>query len=444
MSSVVERYRRATPEARFLGMTAALLIVALAVRVAYVLHTSNFMPVQDGKSYNYLASGLAQGQGWVLGTSAFRPPGYPFFLAGVYSLVGVPHSTWAAARLIEALLATVTVGLVGLLALQIAGRTAMLITLAIAAVYVPFVLVGESLMTETLFVPLILAATNCAVRSRTATPRRRWVISAGLLAGLAALTRGNGIVVGVALALVVWTGTPRMSRRAIVAPATLLAVMVLTIMPWTIRNAIAQHAFVPVTTELGSTLKGTYNDRSAKQHFRWWGHGYPNYRNIMQNPRLTESQRDSQLLSAVADYIGQHPTYVPQAFFWNTLRLLDLQGRDLSRLTARTDVNATVAFADLGVYNFWLIGILAILGCFTLAARRAPRVLWIVPLTIWLTEAPVTTGTPRFRAAIDPFIIILAALAIQTIATGLLHRAKTSPGQPQGGATEADATPIPA
>jgi 4-amino-4-deoxy-L-arabinose transferase-like glycosyltransferase len=442
MSTVVERYRRATPEARFLGAAAALLTVALAVRVGYVLHTSNFMPVQDGKSYNYLASGLAQGQGWVLGTSAFRPPGYPFFLAGVYSIVGVPHNTWAAARIVEAVLATVTVGLVGLLALQVAGRTAMLITLAIAAVYVPFVLVGESLMTEVLFVPLILAATNCAVRSRTAVPRRRWVLATGLLAGLAALTRGNGIVVGLALAFVVWTGTPRMSWRAIAAPATLLAVMVLTIMPWTIRNAIAQHAFVPVTTELGSTLKGTYNDRSAKQDFRWWGHGYPNYRKIMQNPRLTEAQRDSQLLSAVADYVVQHPTYVPQAFFWNTLRLLDLQGRDLSRLTARTDVYATAAAADLGVYNFWLIGILAILGCFTLAARRVPRVLWVVPLLIWITEAPVTTGTPRFRAALDPFVILLAAFGVQAIAMAVMRRAKTAPGRPEGDPTNTDPTPV--
>jgi hypothetical protein len=45
--------------------------------------------------------------------------------------------------------------------------------------------------------------------------------------------------------------------------------MALTIMPWTIRNANAQHAFVPVTTELGATLSGTYNDYSATKRFIW-------------------------------------------------------------------------------------------------------------------------------------------------------------------------------
>ncbi len=428
MSSVVELCRRATPRARLLTLTALLLGIALAVRVGYVLHTDNFVPVQDGRSYNALGAGLAQGHGWITGSSAFRPPGYPFFLAGIYTLVGVPHVAWTDARLVEALVATVTVALTGLMALQVAGRIAMLITLAIAAVYVPLVLVGVSLMTESVFVPLVLGATNCALRSRAAMHRHRWVIAAGACAGLAALTRGNGIVVGVALAFVVWTGRPRLSRGALLAPAMLLAAMALTITPWTIRNAIAQHAFVPVTTELGTALKGTYNDRSAKQDFRWWGYGYPNYSAIEQNNRLTEAQRDSQLMSAVIKYLGQHPSYLPRAFFWNTVRLLDLQGLGLSQLTARTDVNASATFADLGVFNFWLVGVLAILGCFTLAARRVPRTLWLVPVLIWASEAPVTTGTPRFRAAIDPFVIFLAACAIEAVALALLRWRKRHAG----------------
>lgn len=423
---VVEFWRRATPQTRFLCLVALLLSVALAVRVGYVLRTDHFRPVQDGRSYNFLATGLAAGHGWALGSSAFRPPGYPFFLAGVYLLVGLPHGVWTDARLIEALLATVTVGLIGLMALQVAGRIAALITLAIAALYVPLVLVGVSLMTESLFVPLLLAAVNCALRSRTAEHRYRWVIAAGVFIGLTALTRGNGIVLGLAVALIVWTGRPRMSRRAILAPVMVLAVMALTIVPWTIRNAIAQHAFVPVTTELGTALKGTYNARSAKDDFRWWGHGYPTYQAIETNKRLTEAQRDSQLTSAVIKYLEQRPTYVPQAVFWNTLRLFDLQGLGLSQLTARTDVGATATVADLGVFNFWLVGVLAILGCFTLAARRVPLALWSVPLLVWASEAPVTTGTPRFRAAIDPFVILLAACAIQAIALALLRRRKTT------------------
>ncbi len=403
-------------------MATLLLLLALALRVAYVLHTSHFVLRVDAKSYDALGRGLAGGHGWVFGPSAYRPPGYPLFLAWIYLILGIPNGSWTDPRLVEALLSTVTVGLIGLMALQVAGRAAMLITLTIAAVYVPLLLIGVSLMSESLFVPLVLAAINCALRSRATAKRNRWIIAAGLLTGLAALTRGNGIVLGLALALVVWTGKPRLSSRAISSPAILLAVMALTIMPWTIRNAITEHTFVPVTTELGTTLAGTYNALAAHHHFMWMIGGYRNYAAIRNNGRINDATRNSRLTSAVLSYVGQHPSYVPQAMFWNTMRLLDLQGRLVSRKTARNDADATAAFADLGVYNFWVVGLLALGGALTVAARRVPRALWAVPLLLWASEAPITTGTPRFRAVLDPFVILLAAFAIQALATALLRR----------------------
>jgi 4-amino-4-deoxy-L-arabinose transferase-like glycosyltransferase len=402
-------------------LAVGLLLLALLVRVAYVLHTRNFWTNIDASSYNLLASGLAQGHGWVLGSSAYRPPGYPFFLAGVYLVFGVPHTSWTDPRLVQAvLLSTVTVGLIGLMAWQVAGRGAALISMAIGALYTPLVLVGASLMTEALFVPLVLGATNCALYSRRAQHSRRWVVAAGFLTGLAALTRGNGLVVGLALALVVWGAKPRLSWRAVASPALLLVVMCLTVLPWTVRNAIAQHAFIPVTTELGTTLGGEYNTASAKHHFLWQIGGYHNYDAIKHDKSISEATRDSRLTSAVINYLEQHPTYLPQAIFWNTMRLWDLQGPLVWQRSARADTDATAAFSDLGAYSFWLVGLFAIGGLFTRAARRVPRSLWAVPFLIWLSEAAITTGTPRFEAALDPFVIMLAAFAVQALARAIL------------------------
>jgi 4-amino-4-deoxy-L-arabinose transferase-like glycosyltransferase len=415
-------WRDASARARFGWAGALLLVLALAVRVAYVLHTQNFVARVDAQSYDYLAATLAKGHGWGYGSSAYRPPAYPIFLAGIYLLVGIPHGVWTDARLVEAFFATLTAGLIGVMAWQLAGRVAALISLAIAALYVPLVMVGVSLMTESLFVLLVLAATNCALRARVAEHRNWWIVAAGVFTGFAALTRGNGIILGLALALAVWCGRPRWSWRSVLAPVLLLAVMSLTIMPWTIRNASAQHAFVPVTTELGSTLGGTYNDNAARHRFIWEIGGYGNYKSIKDNKHLTEAQRNSRLISAVVRYIGKHPQYLPEAMFWNTMRLLDLQGRRVSRMTAYADTFATAAFADIGVVNFWIVGALAIAGAFTLAARRVPRSFWSIPVLLWLSIAPVTTGTPRFRAALDPFVIVLAAFAIQAVAEAALRR----------------------
>jgi hypothetical protein len=131
---------------------------------------------------------------------------------------------------------------------------------------------------------------------------------------------------------------------------------------------------------------------------------------------LTETQRNSRLTSAVLKFIGKHPTAVPQAMFWNTVRLLDLEGRLISRRSAHPDVGATRNVADLSVYSFWIVGLLALAGMFTRTVRRVPRSLWLVPLFVWLSEAAITTGTPRFRAALDPWFILLAAMGLLGLA----------------------------
>ena len=103
------------------------------MRVAYVLHTHNFIPTNDDRTYDHLASALAEGHGWACGVCAYHPPGFSIFLAGIYTIVGLPHGVWTAARLVQSVVGTITVGLIGLMALQVGGRTAALITLAIAA-----------------------------------------------------------------------------------------------------------------------------------------------------------------------------------------------------------------------------------------------------------------------------------------------------------------------
>jgi hypothetical protein len=108
---------RVSRDALLVGL---LLLLALVVRVAYVLHTPRFVLSIDGRSYSALGAGLASGHGWVL--DAYRPPGYPFYLAAIYLVVGIPHAGWTDVRLVEAVVSALTGGLIGLLAFQVAGR----------------------------------------------------------------------------------------------------------------------------------------------------------------------------------------------------------------------------------------------------------------------------------------------------------------------------------
>ena len=128
----------------------------------------------------------------------------------------------------------------------------------------PLILVGGSLMSETLFVALVLGSVLAALRSGTAGRPVAWAAGAGVLIGLATLTRPTALVLAIPLGVAVAGRSPRRPAAALV----LVVAMALTIAPWTVRNAVQMHAFIPVSDFTGSWVAGTYNDqaRADEEH----------------------------------------------------------------------------------------------------------------------------------------------------------------------------------
>ena len=91
-----------------------------------------------------------------------------------------------AARLVNALVGTGIVALIGVIARQLWGRREALVAMALGAVYVPLIEVGQAVMSEPLFAFCLLGAMACALQ--------RWVVLAGVLLGLAILGRANGMI----------------------------------------------------------------------------------------------------------------------------------------------------------------------------------------------------------------------------------------------------------
>src|SRR3954468_15235729 len=160
---------------------AVLLVGAAATRFGYVAATPDYRIVHDARDYDIHAASIAAGQGFsktLTGKpTAFRPPGYAYQLGAVYAVTGVAdapaHDRILAARLSQAVISTLAVVLIGILAAQLWGRTTGLVALGLAVVYVPLVLVGGSMMSEPLFVVLMLAALAVAVHQRRSPHRYR-------------------------------------------------------------------------------------------------------------------------------------------------------------------------------------------------------------------------------------------------------------------------------
>ncbi|MFL5850516.1 MAG: ArnT family glycosyltransferase [Solirubrobacteraceae bacterium] len=430
-----------------------LLALALAGRLAVVAATPDYRPLHDDHDYDRLACSMVQGNGYAAygpwpkkrscGTpahdprpTAFRAPLWAATLAGVYA-VTEPFTShrWTAGRIANALLGTLAVALMGFVAGRVWGRRVGVLALALGATCVPLIAIGGSLLTETLFTVWVLAAIAATVVAVGSPQRVRWALLVGVLVGAAALTRTNGLVLVPALGLALWGPSPRKAWRALAPVAVMVAVATVTIVPWTVRNAQVLDGFVPVSTETGSALIGTYNAtvQSAPNHPRtWhWPRLVPELRPLLRN-RMPEPARQRQLVDAAFDYIGDHPTAPLATVATNAARFFGLGGPAWWRYSARTaDVPETAADLSMAwialAAPFVLIGIAA-------AVRRGPAWLWLVPVLL-LLSATVVVGEIRFRAPIDPFLVLLAALGADAVLTWLRRPA---------GATSRPPSPAPA
>jgi 4-amino-4-deoxy-L-arabinose transferase-like glycosyltransferase len=406
---------------------AALVVLALAVRVVGVLATPGYLPQHDDRDYDRLACWIAHhgvppgdvpsfptktscAETGPRGTlTAYRPPLWPIALGATYAVAEPLHvDRWTAGRLVQALLGTAIAVLTGAIAARLWNRTTGLIALALTAVFLPLVLDGLTLISEPLFVALELGALLAALQFRH-SGRARAAILAGVLVGLAALTRSNGALLALPLLLVIGT-------RSRASAAAFAAAAVLVVLPWTIRNAVVLHAFVPVSTESGPTLLGTYNPaaRAVPGCTGCWVllSKTPGEEALATRlKRLTEVQRDAESRRLALRFAERHPAYVLQVAWGNSVRLLELAGAGRTRFTATT-IDVSPGLAVLGAHELWLVLALIAAGLLAGAHRRIPAPLVALIAFLWLTTVLVQSETPRFRAALDPFLLMLAAVGV--------------------------------
>jgi 4-amino-4-deoxy-L-arabinose transferase-like glycosyltransferase len=412
------------------------LAVALVARLAFVAATPNYTPIHDDHDYDRLACGIVGGAGYAAvgpnvtrsscgntvrdpRPTAFRAPLWPATLAGVYAVTDpLTSDRWLAGRIFNTLLGTVAVALLGFIATRLWGRRTGLLALVLGAICVPLIVIGGSLLTETPFVVLELAAIAAVVAARDSPHRLRWALLAGVLVGAASLTRTNGIVLLLPLAWALWGPAPRRSWQALAPVAVLVVACAAIIAPWTIRNASSMHDFVPVSTETGSALAGTYNHTAQHApnfpHTWHWPKLVPELAPALRKP-LSEPQRQRQLVDVALHYIEDHPTALVASVATNTGRFFGLGGPTWWRFSAHTiDVPDTAA--DVAVGWLALAAPLALIGVVAAWRRRGPGWLWLVPVLL-LLSATVVVGETRFRAPIDPFLVLLTALGADAVLT---------------------------
>ncbi len=246
------------------GRRAPLLIflAALAIKVAYVLHTADALfvrvPIMDSRYYDHMAQDIARGH-VVRNDAFFMGPLYPYFLAIVYAIVG--HD-FTVVRLLQAAGGAATVMLVFLIGRRVFRPSAALAGAVLLVLHGAMTFYESELLMEWMGAFLNCSALWLLVRAREPSPRD--YAGAGLLLGLSALARASILVFAafvLAWVLRVDAGRRR-TRNALAFALTLAAALA----PAVVHNLIVSREVVPVTYNAGMNFY-IGNNRNADGTF---------------------------------------------------------------------------------------------------------------------------------------------------------------------------------
>jgi hypothetical protein len=256
-----------------LGALVAILLLGLGLRVDEAW--DGRAPVYDAQAYAAIAVNLDEGNGFTVGAQATQPssnysPGLPLSAAGVYAVTGGVHE-----RLARVVLAVV--GALSVLFAYLVGRRLIrpphrpgssevgasavwpaLVGALVVAIYPALLEYQGMLMSE----PLAATVLSGGVLAVLWAWDGGWVgwLLPGALFGALALARPEYLGVAVLVAALIFAREARGDwRHSLLRAAVFFGALVVTIAPWTIRNAVALDRFVPISTGGGQVLfAGTY------------------------------------------------------------------------------------------------------------------------------------------------------------------------------------------
>ncbi len=338
-----------------------------------------------------------------------RAPLYPLFPAAVPGWTGsMPRATETPrpVKIAQAAVGAAGVWLIGLIAARAAGRRAGAAAALLAAVYPPLVWICAYALSEVLYSVLALASVLLLSRATGAshpqtTPLRGdvwWAVVAGLVAGLATLTRPT------MLFFVLLAGVWLVTRRKGTLAVALIGGALLAIGPWTVRNTLVHGRVVVVSSQGGVTfwtgnhpLARGEGDMAANPDIK-----LANLRLRQQHPGLDAEALEPIYYRESLSYIAEHPLWWAGLLARKLFYLIVPVGPSYTLHSARYFAASIVSYGV--ILPFAVVGFLRL--------RREPdppRVLWLLAGAA-VASCLVFFPQERFRIPVlDPTLIVCAA-----------------------------------
>ena len=228
-------------------------LVALFLRVIYIIeiwpNAVARLPMIDAEAYRARALEILGGD-WLGASVYYLDPLYPFFLAALYTVIP-PDSMGI--LIAQAFLDSLSVMLIMLIARRVFDDRTAFIAGVIAASYKLFFYYDGLLLKAPLMIFLMVSALYLVTRAADQARVRAW-FPAGLLVGLAALTRGNSLLF--VPGLLIWLlGFGQGTRRVRLVSALVFGLGLATaILPITLRNYVVGDDVVLLNSQAGQNF----------------------------------------------------------------------------------------------------------------------------------------------------------------------------------------------
>jgi 4-amino-4-deoxy-L-arabinose transferase-like glycosyltransferase len=399
----------------------ALALVVRALWAGYAEADPTDGRFDDSVFYHQAARALAAGRGyvspWTGEDTALFPPGYPFFLAGLYAIFGAEPQVGESANV---LLGAATCGLAfalgGLLFGWRAGLAAglMLTFFPGQALFVP------ALMSEGLFTFLFVAALLLAVLAARSRARDRFLLATatGLVAGLAALVRGEGLFIPLMVVpfwALAWAGW----RAALKAGALVVAGMLALVLPWSARNYLVMDSPILLSSNIGGNflmgryagtmervaavdeLMAPYRGLSPKeQEVKMNGAGWREGLELVLTKPWREAQIAGPKLKALYD---RDDDFLLHGEGFASGRRFDEPLRGALQWAANGYYFVVLGLAGLGAAAAW-------------SRHRAAAVLLVWTALLWTLNETLMIADSRYHLPLVPVFAVLAAAGLVAVA----------------------------
>lgn len=383
--------------------------LSLVIGGGYSIVLGGELRFYDEHVYVGIVRSMAHGHGFSLAggqPTAYRPPGYLFLLLPVYLVTG---GSVLAMRLVGVLALTGSVWFTYLLGRRVHTPGTGALAALVVACYPLLIYTATTLYPQVPALFLLLLTLELANRALPSDASHRLVMAvlAGLVGGLLVLTVPTFGVT--AVGLVVWLAWRQRRSAHRVSWRTVAALIVaLAVLPalWCVRNAVALHAFVPVSTNDGvNLLLGNSPGATASSGTSV---DLGTYSAVVTERHYGEVEQDHFYTSQALDWIRSHPGSAAALYAGKVANNFSYAD-DLA--TSSASSSAQNLLSAVSYYPILLLALLRIV-----ASRRWPLrpteqlIAWTILVNVLLLAVFFTRI--RFRVPLDGLTIVLAASTV--------------------------------